>query len=252
MYIAMKSRLARQIASSFVFVALTSGVVSHAHSQWPTGTVVEDTPHNLTVPAKNQDADMIQQIADYDAVCVYCHSPHGAAFGSATLWNRSTPTGPYRMYDDGTDMIMDPQPTGNSLRCLSCHDGTIGLDVIVDLPRGFAGPTWGVAIDECEGCHSGGNPDGGIDWEGVFFDTDLRDTHPISITYDPALDNSFRSVAEVEAAGLKLFDGKVQCMTCHEPHSQQFRPFLRVIQSGGSLCLSCHQSMPAENTAHGW
>ena len=220
-------------------------------AQWPDGIRVVDTPHNLTVPAKNLDPDMVNQIADYDEICVYCHTPHGAG-GGTFLWNRPSPSGPYRMYDDGTDMPIDPQPTGNSLRCLSCHDGTIGLDVVTNRPNTFSGPTWGVTIDDCEGCHSGGNPDGGIDWEGVWLDTDLRKQHPISILYDPALDPTFRTISEVEAAGLVLFDGKIQCMTCHEPHTQQFSPFLRLPGAGGQICLACHTSSPAETTAHHW
>ncbi len=225
--------------------------VGPAVAQWPNGITVSGTPHNLTIPAKNPDPDMVNQIADYDEVCVYCHGPH-AATPENVLWNRQTPTGPYRMYDDPTNMPIDPQPTGNSLKCLSCHDGTIGLDVVENPPSTFTGPSWGVAIDDCDGCHSGGNPPGGINWEGVWLDTDLRRQHPFSITYDPSLDPSFRSVAEVLAAGLRLYNGKIQCMTCHEPHSQQFRPFLRISDAGGSLCLVCHGSSPAETTAHFW
>lgn len=235
-------------ATTSVFVVL---LASGLAGQWPNGLDITDTPHNLTIPAKSVDPDMVNQIADYDEVCVYCHTPHGAQ-STGRLWNRFTPAGPFRMYEDPTDMIMDPQPTGNSLMCLSCHDGTIGLDVILNPPNTFAGPTWGVPIDDCEGCHSGGNPDGGIDWEGVWFDTDLRRQHPISIIYDPSLDPSFRSIGEIEAAGLKLFDGRVQCMTCHEPHSQTFFPFLRVSMAGNGLCLTCHVSLPAANTAHFW
>ena len=228
---------------------LTSGPLS---AQWPNGTAIHATPHNLLVPAQNTDSDMVQQIADYGEICVYCHTTHTAASSGTALWNRPTPGGPYRMYDAGTAMPMDPQPTGNSLRCLSCHDGTIGLDGVLTPPSSFSGPVWGERIDECEGCHSGGNPDGGIDWEGVWLDTDLRQQHPISIVYDPTLTSGFRTAAEVQVAGLKLYGGKVQCMTCHEPHTQQFRPFLRISNAGGQLCLACHTSQPSESTAHHW
>ena len=221
-------------------------------AQWPTGPDVAQTPHNLIRPASNTNPDMGDLMEDYDQVCVYCHTPHGGN-GADALWNRRTPTGPYRMYDDGTDMLMDAQPTSNSLACLSCHDGTIGLDDVLHFPRTYGGPgAAGTTIDTCEDCHSGGDPDGGIDWEGVWFDTDLRKQHPISILYDPSQDPSFRSAAEVEASGLRFFDGKVQCMTCHDPHTQQFPPFLRVSGSGNSLCLICHISNPAEATAHFW
>ncbi len=222
-----------------------------ASGQWPTGTEVTETLHNLTVAAKNTAPQMSGRIEDYDEVCVYCHTSHAADVERA-LWNRPTPTGPYRMFE-GTDMLMDPQPTGNSLACLSCHDGTIGLDEVLNLPNTYAGPgPERTTIDRCESCHKGPNPGGGLDFEGVWLDTDLRDDHPISILYDPSRDPDFRSAAEVEAAGLMLYEGKVQCMTCHEPHSQQFQPFLRISNAGGSLCLACHQTPPAEQTAHHW
>jgi len=228
-------------------------ISSHeVHGQWPRGTQVEETFHNLTVPARNQNGDMRGLISDYGEGCGYCHASHKGAV-ERPLWNRFTPTGPYRMYDDGLDMIADPQPTGNSLSCLSCHDGTLGLDEVIDLPNSYIGPGPALTlIDECEDCHSGGDPDGGHDFEGVYFDTDLRDTHPISVLYDPSMASGFRSIAAVEAAGLKFFDGKLQCMTCHDPHSQSFVPFLRISNSGGSFCLNCHTSNPGESSAHDW
>lgn len=227
-------------------------VAGPAPAQWPLGTRVDATPHNLTIPASNTDPDMDPLLEDYGEVCVYCHTPHGGGTQFA-LWNRRMPSGPYRMYDEPLDMVADSQPSGNSLACLSCHDGTIGLDDILSPPRSYTGPPAArTTIDECESCHNGGSPAGGINWEGVWLDTDLRKHHPISVTYDPSRDPSFRSVAEVEAAGLVLFDGKVQCMTCHEPHSQMFRPFLRVSPGMQSLCLICHTSNPGEATAHAW
>ncbi len=228
--------------------------VAPVRAQWPTGPVVTQTFHNLTVPARNTSSDMAGLVQDYGEVCVYCHAPHGGRV-DRPLWNRPIPRGPYRMFDtDDLDMIADPQPTGNSLSCLSCHDGTIGVDEILNTPNTYTGrgPS-GTPIDECEGCHSGGNPKGGLDFEGVWFrPDDLRDTHPISVLYDPGRDAGFRTAAEIEAAGMKLYDGKVQCMTCHEPHSQRFRPFLRVSNAGNSFCLVCHRNQPGEGTAHDW
>jgi len=234
------------VAGCWTLLAWNAGL----SGQWPSGLAIEDTPHNLQVPALSLDPEMFGLVVNYQQTCAYCHAPHGGET-DRPLWNRLTPTGPFRMYDDGTGMILDPQPTGNSLSCLSCHDGTIGLDEIIVQPTNFSGNPAGTRIDECEDCHSGGNPAGGIDWEGVWLDTDLRDMHPISILYDPSRAANFRSVAEVEAAGLPLFEGKVQCMTCHEPHSQQFQPFLR-LPTGGSFCLICHTQMPSETTAHDW
>lgn len=197
---------------------------------------------------------MSQLIADYGSACVYCHTPHGGPV-ARPLWNRPSALGPYRMYESETlDMAMDPQPTGVSLLCLSCHDGTIGLDDVVNPPTGYVGPgPLGEPLKTCAtDCHTGGNPDGGLNWENVWFENDLRKHHPISILYDPAADPNFRSAAEVEASGLRLVNGKVQCSTCHDPHTQQFRPFLRVPNASGSMCSLCHLSSTNFSRAHFW
>jgi hypothetical protein len=76
-------------------------------------------------------------------VCVFCHTPHGGTRvepdSSAPLWNRMLPgkTG-YSMYTqspnfDGSDIGISPR--GVSLACLSCHDGTIALDALVNAPN---------------------------------------------------------------------------------------------------------------------
>ena len=231
---------------------LSLGIATPAGAVWPDGVVVNETVHNLSRTATV--FPMSTLFADYGDACVYCHSPHGGVEGRP-LWNREAPTGPYRMYDSGSiDMIADPQPTGISLMCLSCHDGTMGLDEVVNHPNDYAGQPLGEPIETCAtDCHNGGNPDGGFNWENVWLDPDkLRDHHPISILYDPSRDPDFNSVASVEAAGLRLFDGKVQCASCHDPHSQQFSPFLRVANSGSSICFVCHNSPPGESTAHFW
>ena len=248
MFVRRRKYIAFGLASWLVLIPM------EAASQWPTGNTVDVTFHNLTVPARNQSSDMRGLVRDYGEVCVYCHTPHGGRT-DRPLWNRPNPRGSYRMFDPGDlDMLADAQPTGNSLSCLSCHDGTVGVDEILNAPNSHtgAGPA-GTPIDECEGCHSGGNPDGGLDFEGVWIKPDdLRDQHPISILYDPSRDPGFNSAAEIQAAGFKLYEGKVQCMTCHEPHSQRNRPFLRVPNNGQSFCMVCHRSSPGESTAHHW
>lgn len=219
--------------------------------QWPYGLAVLETVHNL--PRTAQVPPMSGFIARYPDACAYCHGPHGVRT-ERPLWNRRLPNGPYRMYDEPLDMIADPQPTGASRLCLSCHDGTVPLDELLNAPTGVTpAPTSHETIETCAtDCHNGGNPAGGLNWEGVWFRDDLRGQHPFSLIYDASRDPGFRPAALVEAAGLRLEDGRLQCVTCHEPHSQQHRPFLRLPNTGGSLCLVCHVSPPSETTAHFW
>ena len=71
-------------------------------------------------------------------VCVFCHTPHGAnlsAPGAAPLWNRSVPTtGSYTMYNSPNFEETSNGPVGVSLACLSCHDGSIALDALINAP----------------------------------------------------------------------------------------------------------------------
>jgi len=189
------------------------------------------TLHNLSVSSGGDDQGLPLQ--DYGEICVYCHTPHGGDI-SAPLWNRSFSVASYQMYTSPTiDMTFDAQPTGVSLACLSCHDGTIGLDVITNPPNTFTGTVPGTT--------PGTNtmPAGF-----ALLGTDLRNDHPISVTYDNALDPMFNSKASVTSAGLRLFgDGttdKVQCASCHNPHDNTNEPFLRISNASSALCNTCH------------
>lgn len=222
-----------------------------AFGEWPTGTTVPETFHNVSHPAAI--SPMSGMIANYGSVCVYCHAPH-ATEGNRPLWNRRLPTGPYRMYEGPLNMLADSQPTGVSRLCLSCHDGTVGLDDVLVPPLGYNGRgPFRETIERCTTCHSGGDPPAGLDWERVLFrPDDLRKQHPISVQYDASRDPGFNSASAVVAAGLVLENGRVQCATCHEPHTARYKPFLRIPNTGGSLCLVCHRTPPSRSTAHFW
>jgi len=227
--------------------------VERSPAQWPNGITVDQTPHNLIRPASSTDPDMVGRIRNFGEVCVYCHASHGGpnwqAAPRAPLFNRNRPNASYRMPQHSNQaMIQDPAPSDKSRLCLSCHGGTIGLDDITNLPNSYAGPPpANSTIDDCEGCHSGGNPAGGIDWEGVWFRPDMRKQHPFSVLYDPSRrPGEFKAATGSAVNGLPLYQGKVECGTCHEPHSQQFRFFLRGSNAGNALCLRCHNSVPPD------
>jgi len=103
---------------------------------------IRNTLHNL---GSGKTGDFNPNIPNANSnsaeVCVFCHTPHGAnnplALGNmAPLWNRTVgTTGTYTMYtspnfdDEGTT----GSPQGISLACLSCHDGTIALDSLINI-----------------------------------------------------------------------------------------------------------------------
>ena len=202
---------------------------------------VTNTKHNLSVLSGGTDPTTGTALMDYGEVCVYCHTPHGGQV-DAPLWNRAfNPGTNYQMYDDvssaSIDMSVDGMPTGVSLACLSCHDGTIGLDVITNAPNAYTGSvaTLSTAANQMPV---------GITNLGE----DLRNDHPISVVYDNSVggDPAFNSIAAIEGDGIKLFidpsspGQKVQCASCHNPHDNDLVPFLRIANTGSNLCKSCH------------
>lgn len=248
--------MGRGLRSAALVVAALGVRPVMAVAQWPNGISVDQTPHNLTRPASNTNPDMRGRIRNYGEVCVYCHASHGGpswlASPRAPLFNRLRPNAAYRMPENSaTRMLQDPSPAERSRLCLSCHDGSLGLDAVTNRPNTYTGlPPANHHIDECEDCHKGGDPAGGIDWEGVWIQPDMRKQHPFSVLYDPSLrPGAFRPAIGNDVGGLPLFSGKVECATCHEPHSEQNRYFLRRSNVGNSLCLVCHTSQPT-NPVH--
>ncbi len=160
-----------------------------------------------------------QQIQDYGQVCAYCHTPHKATTKNVALWNRAlTGLGPYTMYYPTTHAGQSATPQPASLACLSCHDGTVALDLIVNKPSGS------------------GNSLGGKMTGSYVLSTDLSDDHPISVDY-PNAPTDFNP----SPVGPKLYSNKVECASCHNPHSSQYGSFLRMSNTGSALCLACHK-----------
>jgi hypothetical protein len=104
-----------------------------------------------------------------DEICIVCHTPHNANtdVDDAPLWNHELTTKIYDLYDSPTFDATDiGQPTGASILCLSCHDGTVALDA-------FGGETGTVTIGDESPRNIGGD--------------ELANDHPISFTYHATL-----------------------------------------------------------------
>jgi cytochrome c553 len=120
-------------------VTLAWGVFPPPTSFWATENVA-NTKHNLSA---NQDIKMDPTAGA--EICVFCHTPHGAnpdSPGAAPLWNRALPPGDqFTAYGaNNTAPNFDARgttpgtPKGVSLACLSCHDGTIAFDALINAP----------------------------------------------------------------------------------------------------------------------
>lgn len=157
-------------------------------------------------------------------VCVVCHTPHNANVNvnNAPLWDHSTTQSTFDLYSSPTLDGTTAQPDGATKLCLSCHDGTVALD-------NFGGTTTGSQFIS-------GDANVG---------TSLSDDHPVSITYDAGSDDELHDVTDPLSIGGTvddlLFDGKVECASCHDVHNTgNHGSLLRMANDGSQLCLSCH------------
>lgn len=175
-------------------------------------------------------------------ICVACHTPHNSDtdVADAPLWNHTLTQATYTMYSRSSlDGTITGQPDGVSRLCLSCHDGTVGID-------SFGGAVGTVFLTGPEN-----------------LGTNLSDDHPISITYTPltaasdgGLHDPTTTNVTIGAGGDKtrtgtidavmLSNGTVQCSSCHDVHNTFTvpgavgQPLLKVSKGGSALCLTCH------------
>lgn len=172
-------------------------------------------------------------------VCVFCHAPHNtAATPLAPLWNRNAVVQSFTMYTSGTIKgTVDASPTGASLACFTCHDGTTAVGNVANLPMDAAGTLTYTAggLMNATGVLTGT----------VALGTDLSNDHPVAITYQNNLNSGLKDPTTFAANTVKLFPSnvqgaKVQCASCHDVHSAAIDPFLRVSMSGSALCTACH------------
>jgi hypothetical protein len=113
--------------------------------------MVSATKHNL---AANANIGFGTSTPGSSEVCVFCHTPHGAGYsngvdvnlsqGFPPLWNRKINSGTaYTTYATLNSPNFEASSAstlnvkgikGVSLACLSCHDGTIAFDALINLP----------------------------------------------------------------------------------------------------------------------
>ncbi|WP_243314536.1 cytochrome c3 family protein [Geothrix paludis] len=172
-------------------------------------------------------------------VCVFCHAPHNAASSTAQLvplWNRkfqgATPS--FTLYSSATLTSTPTQPTGASLACFTCHDGTTSVGNLINIPSDVASISY----------TAGGNVNAsGVLGGAAALGTDLSNDHPVSMTYPTKTGLVVPTVAgsTSNVGGLPLFSSKVECASCHDVHSNAVAaPFLRASMTNSALCTTCH------------
>lgn len=201
---------------------LTLGMAALLLGAVPAQGQIAATRHNLSVTGPGT-----VKSAGESQICIFCHAPHNSA-PAAPLWNRRDPGSGYTPYTSSTTKAVAGQPTGASLACLSCHDGTIALGELLSRQASIA-MTGGVTVMPAGNTNLG---------------TDLSDDHPVSINYTSALSVA-RNGELADPATLKgkvRLDGqgRLQCTACHDPHDNSNGKFLVVPNTASALCLTCH------------
>jgi predicted CXXCH cytochrome family protein len=151
----------------------------------PSGTGITNTKHNLTITGTG--TNQFTPTNGTGEICVFCHTPHGAdTSASVPLWNRRLAVPEtYTTYNSLGTSSLDgaTAPVGSvSLACLSCHDGTQAMNVMINQPGSGGYNAGGLAMP---GTWAGLNQtDGKI---GATLITnigqDLRNDHPVGIQY---------------------------------------------------------------------
>ncbi|QSX37699.1 cytochrome c3 family protein [Shewanella sedimentimangrovi] len=160
---------------------------------------IVDSKHNLGSTSVASPTNQRNKTDATTEVCVFCHTPHGGVAKSggetvAPLWNKTLPSSAtFSTYSTlGTATLQGTvKSVGSvSIACLSCHDGSQAMDVMINQPgsgnykadRGALeglGGTWtqyGTNINTTTGQMETTNPVPGLG-------TDLTNDHPIGIQY---------------------------------------------------------------------
>ena len=202
--------------------------VALAQTYPPAGAGIARTPHD----------SRLWQPGGQTHLCVMCHAPHTASTEGA-LWNRAMSSSTYALYGLSSITDVPGQPGAVSRVCLSCHDGTLGVDAIRNVAGTF-------------------RPDSGVTSVG----STPYSGHPYGITYDTTFSIRDQSLADPETtlvtigaststhksgtvASMMLVGGKLECTSCHDVHNRytagsNAKGLVKISLEHSSLCLKCH------------
>ena len=204
------------------------------------------------------------QITSQVSVCMVCHLPHSggnAGLSGAPLWAKKFgPSGVASYTTYGTTVSGSNITTVNGLSkaCLSCHDGTIGVGIVVK--KNALGQDvetdYGADLVPTNDVDANGvlNPSAFQTSYNPIIGTDLSNDHPVSVQWTgavtlaglPAPASSTRGPDTSLGNGsyFPLFNGYLECGSCHDPHkvnptlSLNDDRYLR--DAKAKICTSCH------------
>lgn len=254
------------IASLLIGVALALSITAVSRAERVSD--IRGTKHNLSVTGPGP----VQAVSE-TKVCVFCHTPHGAEnVPAAPLWNRQMSGATYTPYTSNSIDAADiaAEPGGSSKLCLSCHDGTLAIGA-VNVANGQVNPSISMSGTDPGGTMPAG--EGQLTGFTRNLGVNLTNDHPISFTYDsvlalgdgelrdPALETHIAERIPGTKPSVPLELGKVECVSCHDPHIRDTDPtlnikFLRLNRFQSSppsgagfnetadiICIACHDKL---------
>ncbi|KAF0146381.1 MAG: cytochrome C family protein [Nitrospirae bacterium] len=243
------------------------------------------TKHDLSANAPLPTTIKATGASGVTQKCVFCHTPHSASkeasIAGSPLWNHSISSATYSVRFEASGfyggdtwrVTLAKQPDGSSKLCLGCHDGTVALGQLVNVPgSGMAGNIPMTPQDYL--------PCGPLDYTclgtnfvsgGKHLDIGWGD-HLISMEYNSALAAAvFAKCPEVSMPirdpgtisstdPVKLYktthlyppgEGNamgVQCRSCHDPHNDPGGNNKFLVKgtplNWNPLCETCHYTCP--------
>lgn len=225
---------------------------------------IKDTKHNFAYTGVATGIKAQSTQGPYASeICVFCHTPHFAqTVQKLPLWNKELTTAAYTTYTSdyltslGYPTAEPFKPGQKSRLCLSCHDGTVALGSVYNVKGTAAAGALTMAKDGTTlspQTMPTGDTNLGIN---------LADDHPVGYLYQPGSgagqDPELKALPiDPIALKVKLYPDpvtpakeKVECISCHDPHDDQYKKFLLKSNVNGALCKVCHNKTNYATSGH--
>ncbi|NQV14167.1 hypothetical protein HQ531_01820 [bacterium] len=182
------------------------------------------TPHNFLGTQKLGQTNSI--VYDF-SLCRQCHIPSKMEAVEA-LWYRKRTFQAFDMNKHVQAKESEVIPGDkNSRMCLACHDGR--------LAKGFPHH------------QNPQNPQLTMQSKNSIRSAKNSNLHLFNFPNNKA--NTHKPLVDSD---LQLSDeGQISCVTCHNPHNNEFGNFLRVTPNGSQICFNCHEMTNWNLSTHG-
>jgi len=239
---------------------LKVAVLLAAVAPFAANAAVSTTLHNLSTTGTGT----VKASAETQ-ICKFCHTPHGANQQRA-IWNH---TATVQAFNWGAGNLVTTTGTtlpttfsSVTLKCLSCHDGSVAIGSVANNGAGVAGT---IAMNASTHLTAGAlNAAAGANVVGL--GGNLQGNHPTGIPYAGEPGSKAVAVAAngyypVLAAGCGSASGvcinngadgllvnlvlngavrTVDCTSCHDPHGTLNTFLLLIPATSSRICLACH------------